>query len=198
MVRHDSHLRMREPAGVVPANDANHTSVSVAASVEAEQVQNLRDKDEPLVHELRHESQLGVGARGEVTTTLENRDLRGVSVAAERAVDYGGASLYDNEDAERRREARSEAARRDRDAYERLREGYRQMEIAREMESNRREMARMEAEQGRRPVCAQDPYTGDASRRNVEVNRQNLVYLGAREAQRDRDYEGSKADLEFI
>ena len=196
MVRHDSHLRMREPAGVVPVNDANHTSVSVAASVEAEQVQNLRDKDEPLVHELRHESQLGVGARGEVTTTLENRDQRGVSVAAERAVDYGGASLYDNEDAERRREARSEAARLDRYAYERLREGYRQMEIAREMESNRREMARMEAEQGRRPVCAQDPYTGDASRRNVEVNRQNLVYLGAREAQRDRDYEGSKADLE--
>jgi hypothetical protein len=189
---------MREPAGVVPANDAiHHTSVSVAASVEAEQVQNLRDKDEPLVHELRHESQLGVGARGEVTTTLENRDQRGVSVAAERAVNYGGPSLYDNEDAERRREAASEAVRREREAHERWQEGYRQMEIAREMESNRREMARMEvAEQGWRPAYAQDPYTGDAFRRNVEANRRNLAWLEATEAYRDHAYEGSKADLE--
>jgi hypothetical protein len=189
---------MREPMGVVPANDANHhTSASVAAPVEAEQVRNLGDIEEPLVHELRHESQLNAGARGEVTATLENRDQRGVSVAAERAVNYGGPSLYDNEDAERRCEARSEAVRLEREADERWREGYRQMEIAREMESNRRERARVEvAEQGRRPAYAHDPYTGDAFRRNVEANRQNLAWLGAREAHRDRNYEGSKADLE--
>jgi hypothetical protein len=170
---------MREPVGVVPANDANHhTSVSVAAPVEAEQVRNLGDIDEPLVHELRHESQLDVGARGEVTTTLENRDQRGVSVAAERAVNYGGSSLYDNEDAERRCEARSVAARLEREADERWRESCRQMEIVREMESNRRERARVEiTEQGRRSAYDHDPYTGDAYRRNVEANRHSEPHM---------------------
>jgi hypothetical protein len=87
------------------------------------------------VHELRHESQLNAGARGEVTATLENRDQRGVSVAAERAVNYGGSSLYDNEDAERQREARSVAARLEREADDRWRESCYQMDVVREMES---------------------------------------------------------------